>query len=123
MIVKLHSQRLQTVDEIRSFLDGATTFDFEPPSREENYQWLGETLRQLTLITARLTARRHRLPTQYLAMHLRGLGTNALGSIGQLPIGAAVPGSPSARSSNRPETSFLETSACHESSYVTMTVI
>ena len=47
MILKLHSQRLQTVEEIRSFLDGATTFDFEPPSREEIYQWLGETLRQL----------------------------------------------------------------------------
>ena len=47
MIVKLHSQRLQTVEEIRSFLDGATTFDFEPQSRKESYQWICDSLRQL----------------------------------------------------------------------------
>ena len=34
MIVKLHSQRLQTVDEIRAFLSGSTTFDFELHSRK-----------------------------------------------------------------------------------------
>ena len=40
MIVKLHSQRLQTVDEIRAFLSGSTTFDFELHSREEDYRWI-----------------------------------------------------------------------------------
>ena len=47
MILKLHSQRLQTVKEIRSFLTGATTFDFEPQSREETYKWVRDSLRQL----------------------------------------------------------------------------
>ena len=46
MIVKLHSQRLQTVDEIRAFLSGSTTFDFELHSREEAYRWIQDTLRQ-----------------------------------------------------------------------------
>lgn len=44
MILKLHSQRLQTVDEIRSLLDGATTFDFEPQCREEAYAWMRDRL-------------------------------------------------------------------------------
>ena len=47
MILKWHSPRLQTVEEIRSFLDGATTFDFEPQSREEAYRWVRDSLRQL----------------------------------------------------------------------------
>ncbi len=38
MILKLHRQRLQTVEVIRSFLTGATTFDFEPQSRDETYR-------------------------------------------------------------------------------------
>ena len=45
--MKLHSQRLQTVEEIRSFLDGATTFDFEPQSRKQTYRWLCDSLRQV----------------------------------------------------------------------------
>ncbi len=45
--MKLHSQRLQTVEEIRSFLNGATTFDFEPQSRKESYSWIFDSLRQL----------------------------------------------------------------------------
>ena len=44
--MKLHSQRLQTVDEIRAFLSGSTTFDFELHSREEAYRWIQDTLRQ-----------------------------------------------------------------------------
>lgn len=47
MIVKLHSQRLQTLDEIRAFLAGAARLDFKVPSRDEAYQWLENTLRQL----------------------------------------------------------------------------
>ena len=44
--MKLHSQRLQTLDEIRAFLSGPTTFDFELHSREEAYRWIQDTLRQ-----------------------------------------------------------------------------
>ncbi len=47
MILKLHSPRLQTVEEIRSFLDGATPFDFEPPSREDAYRWVRDSLQPL----------------------------------------------------------------------------
>ena len=47
MILKLHTQRQQTVEEIRSFLTGATIFDFEPQSREETYKWVRDSLRQL----------------------------------------------------------------------------
>ncbi len=47
MILELHTKRLQTVEEIRSFLRGATTFDFEPQSREEAYKWVRDSLRQL----------------------------------------------------------------------------
>lgn len=47
MIVKLHSQRLQTLDEIRAFLAGAAPLDFKVPARNDAYQWLEETLRQL----------------------------------------------------------------------------
>lgn len=47
MILKMHSHRLQTVEEIRTFLSGATTFDFEPQSREEAYEWIRDSLRQL----------------------------------------------------------------------------
>jgi len=47
MIVKLQTHRLQTLDEVRAFLDGTATLDFEPPSRDEVYPWLETTLRQL----------------------------------------------------------------------------
>ena len=47
MIVKWHIKRLQTVEDIRSLLRGATTFDFEPQSREEAYKWVRDSLRQL----------------------------------------------------------------------------
>ena len=45
--MKLHNQRLQTVEEAREFLSATTTFDFEPQSREETYRWLRNSLRQL----------------------------------------------------------------------------
>ena len=43
----MHSQRLQTVDEIRAFLPGVAAFDFEPRSREEADRWIQDSLRQL----------------------------------------------------------------------------
>ena len=51
MILKLHSNRLQTVAEIRAFLDGTATFDFEPQSRQAAYQWAEASLRQLRYTT------------------------------------------------------------------------
>ena len=45
--MKLHSQRLQTLDEIRAFLTGSAPMDFEAPSRDEAYGWIESSLRQL----------------------------------------------------------------------------
>jgi len=47
MIVKLHSQRLQTLDEVRAFLAGSGPLDFKVPARHEAYDWIENTLRQL----------------------------------------------------------------------------
>ena len=47
MIVKLHSKRLHSVDEIRAFLAGSRPLDFEIPARAEAYQWVEGSLRQL----------------------------------------------------------------------------
>ncbi len=47
MIVKLHSQRLQTLDEVRAFLAGVGPLDFKVPARDEAYGWIETTLRQL----------------------------------------------------------------------------
>ncbi len=47
MILKLHNKRPQTVEEIRSFLNGATTFDFEPQSRQAAYERVQGRLRTL----------------------------------------------------------------------------
>lgn len=47
MIVKLHTQRLQTLDEIRTFLLGTTVLDFDVPCRKEAYGWIEASLRQL----------------------------------------------------------------------------
>jgi hypothetical protein len=50
MIVKLHSKRPQTLEEIRAFLTGATPLDFEVPSREEAYDWMETALRELAYL-------------------------------------------------------------------------
>jgi hypothetical protein len=50
MIVKLHSQRPQTLEEIRAFLAGSTPLDFEVPSREEAYEWIEASLRELAYL-------------------------------------------------------------------------
>ena len=41
----LRGMSLKTVEEIREFLSGTTTFDFEPQSREETYRWIQDMLR------------------------------------------------------------------------------
>lgn len=46
MIVKLHTQRLQTLDDVRAFLSGTLPLEFHVPSREDAYQWIEASLRQ-----------------------------------------------------------------------------
>ena len=46
MIVKLHTQRLQTLEEVRAFLAGTLTLDFEVPARKDAYGWIEASLRQ-----------------------------------------------------------------------------
>ena len=45
--MKLHSQRLQSLDEIRAFLSGTTPLDFEASNRTDAYGWIEASLRQL----------------------------------------------------------------------------
>lgn len=47
MIVKLHTHRLQTLEEIRAFLAGSLSLDFEVPARKDAYGWVEDSLRQL----------------------------------------------------------------------------
>jgi transposase InsO family protein len=47
MIVKLHSQRLHTLQEIRAFLAGSEPLNFSIPARDEAYGWIENALRQL----------------------------------------------------------------------------
>ncbi len=47
MIVKLHTQRLQTLAEVRTFLEGPTPMDFDVPARQDAYRWIESSLRQL----------------------------------------------------------------------------
>ncbi len=47
MIVKLHTQRLQSLEEIRAFLAGTLPLDFDVPARSDAYGWIESSLRQL----------------------------------------------------------------------------
>lgn len=46
MIVTLHTQGLQTLDQIRAFLDGCQPIDFVLSSREARYMFVAQTLRR-----------------------------------------------------------------------------
>jgi hypothetical protein len=46
MIVKLHTQRLQTLDDVRAFVAGSQAARFEPVNRAEAYRFIAETLRR-----------------------------------------------------------------------------
>jgi transposase InsO family protein len=50
MIVKLHTQRLQTLEEIRAFLAGTAPLDFAVPARTDAYAWIEASLRQLSYL-------------------------------------------------------------------------
>ena len=44
MIVKLDTQRLQTLDQVREFLAGSRPLDLQPETRAEAYAFVAETL-------------------------------------------------------------------------------
>ena len=46
MIVKLDTQRLQTLDQIREFLAGSRPLDLQPETRAEAYAFVAETLQR-----------------------------------------------------------------------------
>lgn len=46
MIVQLHTQGLQTIEDIRAFVAGCQTADFEVPDRDAAYRFVAETLRR-----------------------------------------------------------------------------
>lgn len=47
MIVSLKTQGLQTLEQIRAFLEGSHPLDFEAPAREDAYEWIAAELRRL----------------------------------------------------------------------------
>jgi transposase InsO family protein len=47
MIVTLKTQGLQTPEQVRAFLEGSQTLDFEVPTREVAYDWIAAELRRL----------------------------------------------------------------------------
>lgn len=47
MIVHLDTRRLKTLDEVRAFLAGSSQFQFTLTAREDAYEWIETTLRQL----------------------------------------------------------------------------
>jgi len=53
MIVKLHTQRLQCLEEVRAFLEGTIALDFAVPAREELYPWIEDSLRRLRYLCLR----------------------------------------------------------------------
>ena len=46
MIVTLKTQGLQTLEQVRAFLDGAQALGFEAPARESAYDWIAAELRR-----------------------------------------------------------------------------
>lgn len=44
--MKLHTQRLQTLAQIRAFVDGSQPLDFKPVDRQAAYDFVAQTLRQ-----------------------------------------------------------------------------
>jgi len=46
MIVTLQTRRIQTLEQVRAFLEGSETLDIEPHQREASYAFVADTLRQ-----------------------------------------------------------------------------
>ena len=47
MIVTLKAQGLQTMEQIRAFLESTHPLDFDVPTRETIYNWIAGELRRL----------------------------------------------------------------------------
>ena len=47
MIVTLKTQGLQTLEQVRAFLEGSRSLDFEVLTREAAYDWISAELRRL----------------------------------------------------------------------------
>jgi hypothetical protein len=45
MIVTLHTQGLQSLEQVRAFLEGSQPLDFEVPNREATYEFIAQNLR------------------------------------------------------------------------------
>jgi len=52
MTVRLDTQRLQTLDQIREFLAGSRPLDLRPRTRAEGYASAAETCKGLTTLDA-----------------------------------------------------------------------
>lgn len=61
MIVKLNTHRLKTLEEVRGFLAGSSGFEFALTGREDAYEWVETSLRQLVRLgkTDRGTVKRY----------------------------------------------------------------
>ena len=57
MIVTLKTQGLQTLDQIRAFVEGAQGLDFAAPAREEAYDWITSELRRFQYAPSAKVAR------------------------------------------------------------------
>ncbi|MEY2343294.1 hypothetical protein AB4090_14485 [Acidithiobacillus sp. IBUN Pt1247-S3] len=53
----LKTQRLQTLDQIRAFVEGAQALDFAAPARDEAYDWIGGELRRFQYLRLGKVAR------------------------------------------------------------------
>ena len=53
----LKTQGLQTLDQIRAFVEGAQALDFQAPSRDEAYDWIADELRRFQYLRMSKTAR------------------------------------------------------------------
>ena len=50
MIVTLKTQGLQTLEQVRAFLEGAQPLDFQTPQREAAYEFVSQHLRHFGYI-------------------------------------------------------------------------
>ncbi|MCU7895303.1 MAG: integrase, partial [Candidatus Thiodiazotropha sp. (ex Lucinoma aequizonata)] len=44
MVTYMNDKKIQTLDEVRAFLDGTTDIEFSIEGKDERYQWIRKTL-------------------------------------------------------------------------------
>jgi transposase InsO family protein len=64
MIVTLHTDALQTLEQVQAFLNGSTALELHIPERDAAYQWISATLRHFRY--AKLPRRHRGLLVRYL---------------------------------------------------------